>query len=738
MKGMSSSAAAAAKSKSKLRSGYIGPQLTTNDSENEADADLASMSRADQIAAYDRFKKDARVRKILEFHDEAARLDIELAEKINGGSDTSLDMNIHGEGPNGYDKAGVARMVAQHEQDMLKLRIEKEEERKRLVDGERARMMAEIKKGRGKGLTAGPTTVKKGWNTFPTATKGSAKGNNTKAPVPTSSSPFPTAANKTPVAPPQKPKIPVASTSATRAEHMNLDELQNVLQTAPDMDFDTAYQITQLLSGGSGEFDHEPRHDQDWTTPQLRHKPSATFPTAAAQGPRKRTDSVSVLDDSRFGTISGKGKQRRGTVTASSVAAANDSSTNTNGFWKPQPQSSSPEQNEDPFMSLFSSGVPPTRTSASKASMHQADDTDDWVGWGSKPPATAKVNGGGRTTSASTSTGGSAWTTKKPAQNNATSSPTIAPTGGWGASVKKTLGFSTGAWGEQRGQQARDQEFYQEAQGAEEEAEEELDNPSLFNGLGAQKKPSSLLSDMMTKGKNAVAGAVGAALGPVNTPPSPVPAQTKKRSAQVPAAPTVPPATPPVATSTTGKKTVKKGRQVANKKGALAPMSQEEETQEPEVQQQPTTPRASASSTKFTSTFGSPNSASAFAFGSPSSRNAASSTGLWDDMVSTTPRPGSLSNVAGGHVRKRSGLHNQVWNADGDADEEKEEEEQEEVEQEEEQEVEEEEGPEYEAEVGEDEWNMPGSLMAAGSFGAGGKSARFGSGTTSKAKVATK
>lgn len=706
----SSSAVAGTKGKSKLRSGYIGPQVTTNESENEADADFASMSKANQIATYEKFKREARVKKIREFHEEAAKLDIELAEKISVNS----------------DKTWMARIVAQHEQDMLRLRAEKEEERRRMVHDERNRMTAEIHKGRNNGPNPGSTGMKKGW-------AASSKPTNTKAPTKPStaaSSAF-AAANKTPIAPTAKPRTPISSASQMGAGFMNFDELQNVLNNAPDMPLDTAFQITQLIGsdGAAGAFDHNQEHDQEWGTPQLHHNPGTN--SANGAGPRKRTDSVSVLEDSRFGTISAKGKQRRGTITVSTVNESN----NSNGFWKPQAQPPSPEESEamtDQFAKAFLSsaggtGGPPTRTSASRAAMRQGEDSDDFFNgsaWNTKPAVAASK--AAKPTSANNNTPQiSAWM-KKPVQTTGTTPPPAASKSGWGA--KKTLGALAG-W---------NQEAEEEEGEEEEEEEEELVRPSPFGGSGAQKRGSSLLSDMMAKGRSAVAGAVGAALGPMSAAPSPVPPaaaanQLRKNGAQMSAVSTPPPTmTTSTTSSAAAKKGAKKSRQTVNKKTTpISPMSPEEDEEEPELHPQMTTPRAAASSTKFTSAWGPQNNSqnTSFGPGSPSSRNAVPLGGMWDDMVSTTPKPGSgLSGVFGGHnqgIRRPSGLHNQVWNAEGEEEEEEGEQGQEE---EQEEEVEEEKA----------QWNMPGSLNARGGFGTAGAGAgRFGSSMTSAAAKAS-
>ncbi|KXN86650.1 hypothetical protein AN958_09828 [Leucoagaricus sp. SymC.cos] len=806
------------------------------------------MSKADQIAAYEKFKREARIQKILEFHEEAVKIDIELADKINGGSDTTFDANGHGEVHNGYDKAWVARLIAQHEQDMLKLRAKKEEERKQLVHDERNRMMAEIKKGGrsvGSAAASASTGAKKGWGVSSSSTaKPALKGNiNTTTSTVTSSSSAFAAANRTPIAPSQKPRTPAAPSPGIGAGFMNLDELQNVFENVPDMGLDTAFQITQLLNSedGTGGLYHDQQHDQEWGAPQLRHTPSTNDFTTTTSGPRKRTDSVSVLDESRFGTISAKNKQRRGTITVSTANTANESSNGGNGFWKPQAQPPSPEESEamtDKFakpllaggggggvgvggevlrlvwalvqlqrikgttMTIGSVGVQnpqlqsrlPTvyqkpllrvvtqvevevhgrrrnllrqqnprrkqarqlwgdfRLYAVKARQGMQDRRnmalqDARREWQIKPGRSHQEREQQRENIMKLHERQHYLEMREEWQFNAGAGATSVG-GGW----------ETEQWSQEDDGRLTEPEEEEEEE-EEEGPEEELIKPSPFNPRGlqyqqqqqpAQKKPSSLLTDMMAKGKNAVAGAVGAAIG-MNAPSPAIPpptttSQARKFGAQASAAAI--PTPPPITTSTTagGKKAAaKKGRQTANKK--VTPTSlMEPEDDSPEFESQPQllTPRAAASSTKFTSSFGTSNnnnnSSSVFGFGSQTSRNAASASaagGMWDDMISTTPKPASgLSNAlgaGGGHslgagVRRPSGLHHQVWNAGEEREEEAEEGEQEEEEEEQEE--------EEEGEVEEDGWNMPGSLATRGGpFGVNAGIKKFGSTTTSNAKA---
>ncbi|KAF7350359.1 hypothetical protein MVEN_01340600 [Mycena venus] len=85
---------------------YIGPQLTDTD------------EVSDDEAEFERFKMETRVAKIREFHDEAARADIQLAQDICDARKTSATW-----------RDDEARRIAEHEKRMVELRRAKEEER---------------------------------------------------------------------------------------------------------------------------------------------------------------------------------------------------------------------------------------------------------------------------------------------------------------------------------------------------------------------------------------------------------------------------------------------------------------------------------------------------------------------------------------------------------------------------------------------------------------------------------
>ncbi|KAJ7788402.1 hypothetical protein B0H14DRAFT_2948834 [Mycena olivaceomarginata] len=93
---------------------YIGPQMTDNDGVFDDEAD------------FERFKMDTRITKIREFHEEAARADIQLAQDIYNARTTSTTWRDEEE-----------RKIIEHEKRMIELRRSKEEERKAIVRAER-------------------------------------------------------------------------------------------------------------------------------------------------------------------------------------------------------------------------------------------------------------------------------------------------------------------------------------------------------------------------------------------------------------------------------------------------------------------------------------------------------------------------------------------------------------------------------------------------------------------------
>ncbi|KAJ7163477.1 hypothetical protein C8R43DRAFT_283339 [Mycena crocata] len=101
---------------------YIGPQLT----------DAGEMS--DDEADFERFKMETRVVKIREFHEEAARADIQLAQDIYNARKTSKTWRDDEE-----------RKISEHEKRMVELRRSKEEERKEIVREERQKRREAIR-----------------------------------------------------------------------------------------------------------------------------------------------------------------------------------------------------------------------------------------------------------------------------------------------------------------------------------------------------------------------------------------------------------------------------------------------------------------------------------------------------------------------------------------------------------------------------------------------------------------
>ncbi|KAK7455081.1 hypothetical protein VKT23_010952 [Stygiomarasmius scandens] len=109
-------------SSSKPRSRYIGPELLTDLSEP-----------VDEEAEFEKFKTDIRIRKIREFHQEAADADIQLTIDIAEARKSKSFTREH-----------EAKRIEEHERSMLKLRKRKEEERQKTVEGERQRRRTEM------------------------------------------------------------------------------------------------------------------------------------------------------------------------------------------------------------------------------------------------------------------------------------------------------------------------------------------------------------------------------------------------------------------------------------------------------------------------------------------------------------------------------------------------------------------------------------------------------------------
>ena len=376
-----SAAATSIKSKPKLRLAYIGPQVTTSDSDNEADATFATLSRADQMAAYEKFKRDTRIQKIYEFHQQAAQFDIQLADNISNT-------------PSDKSGTAIARLMTQHEQTMLRLRTDKEEERRKLVRDERNRMTVEIKKG--------ASLTKK--------VSSSAKTTIPVVPVPT------------------KPQTPPLSTS-----YPDFNQLQSVLEYAPDMPLDAALQITQLISSDSH---------------QAAHEGHAYLNNS---GPRQRKDSISILDHTRFDTISAKGKQRPASTTTITTTAGPLNNFHPNGYWKPPVQPASPKESEvmtDQFARILLD-----QGGAHGPMTQKGFDRDDgggdefFGGWGSgSVPLQLK-----KPTTNTNTPQLSAWTKKPPNRQSSSSSsslsssssPAVVLTNGRGpTTTKKTVGTS--------------------------------------------------------------------------------------------------------------------------------------------------------------------------------------------------------------------------------------------------------------------------------------------------------
>ncbi|KAK7450997.1 hypothetical protein VKT23_012674 [Stygiomarasmius scandens] len=106
-----------------FRMRYIGPDLLTDLSET-----------LDEEAEFDRFKFEIRIRKIREFHEEAADADICLLKEI-----TKMRRS------HGFARGEEMKRIEKHESDMLELRRRKEHERKEIVEEKRQKKKAELR-----------------------------------------------------------------------------------------------------------------------------------------------------------------------------------------------------------------------------------------------------------------------------------------------------------------------------------------------------------------------------------------------------------------------------------------------------------------------------------------------------------------------------------------------------------------------------------------------------------------
>ncbi|KAJ7028003.1 hypothetical protein C8F04DRAFT_1120727 [Mycena alexandri] len=98
---------------------YFGPVLTET-------FDNDALSEEEEAEEFERFKMETRVTKIREFHEEAARADIQLAQDI---------YNARKMGGNSHDDE---HKILEHQKRMVELQRTKEEERKAVVRAERA------------------------------------------------------------------------------------------------------------------------------------------------------------------------------------------------------------------------------------------------------------------------------------------------------------------------------------------------------------------------------------------------------------------------------------------------------------------------------------------------------------------------------------------------------------------------------------------------------------------------
>ncbi|KAJ3936206.1 MAG: hypothetical protein NXY57DRAFT_282944 [Lentinula lateritia] len=117
----STSMSSSSHSRSKSHGHYIGPQLTSDTDEDEE-------------SSFEKWKLALRIRKIREFHDDAADADTQLTLDLDEARRTKS-----------WSKEDEAQRVRAHEVDMIALRERKEMERKADVDSERQRRMAELR-----------------------------------------------------------------------------------------------------------------------------------------------------------------------------------------------------------------------------------------------------------------------------------------------------------------------------------------------------------------------------------------------------------------------------------------------------------------------------------------------------------------------------------------------------------------------------------------------------------------
>ncbi|KAF8555811.1 hypothetical protein OG21DRAFT_1507317 [Imleria badia] len=106
---------------------YIGPVISEEEEPDPMDEDLLKSKMAEE---YQQYKISLRIQMIYQFHAEAAEIEIKLFETLLADEGT---------------KESRARAVQEHETSMMRLREQKEEERKRLCAEERERRRLEIR-----------------------------------------------------------------------------------------------------------------------------------------------------------------------------------------------------------------------------------------------------------------------------------------------------------------------------------------------------------------------------------------------------------------------------------------------------------------------------------------------------------------------------------------------------------------------------------------------------------------
>src|SRR5690606_19831950 len=106
--------------------------------------------------AFEKFKLETRITKIIEFHKTAAEMEVKLGLKICRMRWESGDRAAAKSGRGGKDhgKDEERKLVQEHEKAMKELQIKKEEERKMIVKEERKRRRLSLQQRQANGASA--------------------------------------------------------------------------------------------------------------------------------------------------------------------------------------------------------------------------------------------------------------------------------------------------------------------------------------------------------------------------------------------------------------------------------------------------------------------------------------------------------------------------------------------------------------------------------------------------------